>query len=178
VRGLGAMHACIALTPARPILCREAEEAARLAAVAAAMAPSDFERIAADAATLLERQATPDSPEALACIPSLQLSDLPTSTPPLTCVVQHVALGVPEEARSAATTAGHASASRGATSAAPALRGLGQREALRSGPLAAASSFEHIVSEQPTSGIAYSSLYFDLSPLPQVCHRASMRRQR
>ncbi len=56
---------------------REARERARLERVRAALTPADLERIAAQSETLRRLQETPDPPEALATIPTLQLEDLP-----------------------------------------------------------------------------------------------------
>lgn len=70
----------------------DAAEQERLATAAAAMAPEDFERIAAEEAALRRAQEQPDSPEALATLPALSVADigeapqrpaweLPASTP-------------------------------------------------------------------------------------------------
>ena len=53
-----------------------AEERARLDAVRARLNPNEVNRIIAETKTLKELQNTPDTPEALATIPSLKLSDL------------------------------------------------------------------------------------------------------
>lgn len=106
---------------------RAAEEEARLSAIAATMGPADWERTAAEAAELLRRQATPDAPEALACIPTLQLSDVPLQTAPIPRSVVQAPLPAPSP------------------------------------------PFVHLLHEQPSAaGIGYSTLYFDLSPLPQT----------
>lgn len=55
---------------------REAAEAARLEQTKASMTPEQIEALIADVAALKKHQETPDSPEALAAIPSLKLSDL------------------------------------------------------------------------------------------------------
>ncbi len=55
---------------------KEAIETERLAAARAAMTPDDIDALIANTAELKRRQETPDSPEALATIPSLKLSDL------------------------------------------------------------------------------------------------------
>ncbi|GBF88872.1 presequence protease [Raphidocelis subcapitata] len=55
----------------------EAAEKERLEAARAALARDELVRVAADTAALKERQETPDAPEALTCIPSLKLSDIP-----------------------------------------------------------------------------------------------------
>lgn len=54
----------------------EADEVARLAAIRASMSEEQLKEVMASAAHLKELQETPDSPEALATIPSLKLSDL------------------------------------------------------------------------------------------------------
>lgn len=62
---------------------RETLENERLAQVKAAMTSADIERVIAEAAALKHRQDTPDSPEALATIPSLSLNDIERSIKPL-----------------------------------------------------------------------------------------------
>ena len=109
---------------------RAAAEAARLASLEAAMTPADLARVEEEAEALRRRQATPDSPAALACIPSLQLSDVPLATAAIPRVAKVV------------ETVSHAAAA----------------------PL----PFVHLLHEQPTAGIGYTSLYFDLSALPQT----------
>lgn len=54
----------------------EAEEADRLSAIQATLQEADIQRIIAEAEALQRRQEAPDSPEALATIPMLSLSDL------------------------------------------------------------------------------------------------------
>ncbi|MDP3426279.1 MAG: insulinase family protein, partial [Humidesulfovibrio sp.] len=56
---------------------REAAEQARLAAVRSALSPAELERLVAETHTLRELQEAPDSPEDLARIPRLKVSDLP-----------------------------------------------------------------------------------------------------
>ncbi len=56
---------------------RAAREQERLAQARAAMTPEDIQRLVEQTHELRCRQETPDTPEALATIPSLQLSDLP-----------------------------------------------------------------------------------------------------
>lgn len=60
---------------------QEAAEQARVDAAVAAMGARGVEAAAAETAALRERQETPDSPEALACIPSLALADIPKAAP-------------------------------------------------------------------------------------------------
>jgi hypothetical protein len=55
----------------------EAEEAARLAAAAAGMGDADRAAVVAATEALKARQETPDAAEALACMPSLRLADIP-----------------------------------------------------------------------------------------------------
>jgi Zn-dependent M16 (insulinase) family peptidase len=55
---------------------QEESEKQRLADIRASMSPSDVDRVLATAAKLKEIQATPDSPEVLATVPTLKLSDL------------------------------------------------------------------------------------------------------
>lgn len=67
----------LTLSPDREQQAREeAEEKERLAKAKADMTQPDLEKIIKDAKILKEMQATPDSPEALATIPRLQLTDL------------------------------------------------------------------------------------------------------
>ena len=56
---------------------READEAARVAAVQAAAGPEERAALVAETRRLQEAQTAPDSPEALASIPALGLDDLP-----------------------------------------------------------------------------------------------------
>lgn len=55
---------------------RAAEEQSRLAQARSAMTPEQLDAVVADTLELQRRQSTPDSPEALATIPTLRLSDL------------------------------------------------------------------------------------------------------
>jgi Zn-dependent M16 (insulinase) family peptidase len=55
---------------------REAAEKGRLAKTKAAMSEAELQKVIDDFAELKRRQQTPDSPEALATIPALQLTDL------------------------------------------------------------------------------------------------------
>ncbi|RMF41746.1 MAG: peptidase M16, partial [Anaerolineae bacterium] len=59
---------------------REAREQARLAQARAAMSEADIQRLVAQTRELQRLQSTPDSPEALATIPTLSLSDLERQT--------------------------------------------------------------------------------------------------
>ncbi|GAB4534648.1 MAG: insulinase family protein [Anaerolineales bacterium] len=56
---------------------REAREQARLAQVRAAMSEADIQHLVAQTRELQRLQSTPDSPEALATIPTLRVGDLP-----------------------------------------------------------------------------------------------------
>jgi Zn-dependent M16 (insulinase) family peptidase len=68
----------LTLTPDPGQAAREAEaERARLKAVEAKLSPADRKALAAATAALKKKQETPDSPEALAAVPSLTLGDLP-----------------------------------------------------------------------------------------------------
>jgi presequence protease len=60
---------------------QEAAEQARVDAAVAAMGPAGLAAAAEETAALRERQETPDPPAALACIPSLALSDIPKAAP-------------------------------------------------------------------------------------------------
>jgi len=62
---------------------RNAAEKAALAQAAARMDAAERQRVAEDATALRVFQETPDSPEALATIPSLTLDDLPASETPI-----------------------------------------------------------------------------------------------
>ncbi len=55
---------------------KEAAETERLARVKAALTPAQIEKLTVDVAELKKHQETPDTPEALATIPALTLSDL------------------------------------------------------------------------------------------------------
>jgi len=55
---------------------RETAETARLEQAKAAMTPEQIKALIADVAALKQRQETPDSPEALATIPALKISDI------------------------------------------------------------------------------------------------------
>ncbi|HOV94600.1 MAG TPA: insulinase family protein [Spirochaetales bacterium] len=77
---------------------REAKEKAELAAIRAQLSDAEIEALKAQVEALNRRQETPDSPEALATIPSLDLADIPKEVPKL-----------PSEAFSIPTGAGQAS---------------------------------------------------------------------
>lgn len=64
---------------------REAATAKKLAAKKAAMTPQEIDRIIALTAKLKERQQSEDTPEALAKIPLLQLTDIKKEMDPLIC---------------------------------------------------------------------------------------------
>ena len=53
------------------------EERARIAEYRASLSPEDIERVVAETEELKRLQETPDSPEALACVPTLAISDIP-----------------------------------------------------------------------------------------------------
>lgn len=58
-----------------------AQDAAEKARLDAAKRELDLAEVAAETAALKERQETPDPPEALACVPSLALADIPRAAP-------------------------------------------------------------------------------------------------
>ena len=58
-----------------------AQEGAERARLDAAKAALDLVAVQAETVALKERQETPDSPEALACVPSLALADIPRAAP-------------------------------------------------------------------------------------------------
>ena len=60
----------------------EAAEQAKLATARGQMSSADVEAVVEATKSLKARQETPDSPEALSCIPSLQLSDIPPRAKP------------------------------------------------------------------------------------------------
>jgi hypothetical protein len=64
-------------------VAREEAEAARLKRERATMTNADIERVLADMAELERIQTTPDTPEALATIPTLRLSDLDRAAKPV-----------------------------------------------------------------------------------------------
>jgi len=66
---------------------REAQEKAELAAIRARLSDAEIEALKAQVEALNRRQETPDSPEALATIPSLDLADIPRQAPKLPCEV-------------------------------------------------------------------------------------------
>jgi Predicted Zn-dependent peptidases, insulinase-like len=68
----------------------EADEAARLAAIRASMNEEQLKEVMASAAHLKELQERPDSPEALASIPSLKLSDLDRQNKRIPIEVQEI----------------------------------------------------------------------------------------
>eukprot|EP00879_Flechtneria_rotunda_P006113 GHRR01006426.1.p1 GENE.GHRR01006426.1~~GHRR01006426.1.p1 ORF type:complete len:1001 (+),score=416.66 GHRR01006426.1:475-3477(+) len=55
----------------------EEDEKSRLEAIRAQLSEEQLAKVVEETAALKERQETPDPPEALACIPALQLSDIP-----------------------------------------------------------------------------------------------------
>ena len=68
----------------------EAEEAQRLAAIKEGMTEAELEAVMRTQEALQEKQATPDTPEALKCIPTLQLSDIPTENTPVPTEMEEV----------------------------------------------------------------------------------------
>lgn len=73
----------VLLPDARLAERREAGEKARLERIQQACSPAERQELVAECARLRETQAAPDSPEALATIPGLTLSDLPLKNSPL-----------------------------------------------------------------------------------------------
>ena len=72
-------RATVVLTPDEGLAARiEEEEAARVSAAQAAMSLKEREEVVRITRELQKAQATPDTPEALASIPSLDLGDLPS----------------------------------------------------------------------------------------------------
>jgi len=65
----------------------EAAEKARVGAARAGMTAAQLEGVAAETKALKERQEAPDAPEALACMPSLKLADIPREVTPVPTVV-------------------------------------------------------------------------------------------
>ncbi|GAB4815027.1 hypothetical protein N2152v2_002073 [Parachlorella kessleri] len=57
----------------------DAKESERLQAVRSQLGEQELQRVISETEELKERQETPDAPEAVACIPRLHLSDLPTT---------------------------------------------------------------------------------------------------
>lgn len=74
-RGLASGLACAA--PRSRPACHSRPQAVEQRPLVATEPPPQLERIIEETAALKERQETPDPPEALTCIPSLQLSDIP-----------------------------------------------------------------------------------------------------
>ena len=72
----------------------EAEEVSRLDAERAKMVEADLESIVSSTRVLKEKQETPDSPEALACVPSLALTDIPREASTVPTVIDNGANGV------------------------------------------------------------------------------------
>ena len=71
---------------------QEAAEQARVVAAARALGPAGLRAVAAETEALRERQETPDSPEALACVPSLSLSDIPREAPDVPTAISELSV--------------------------------------------------------------------------------------
>ena len=56
---------------------QEEEEKARVASYRASLSPEEIEKVVEETAELKRLQETPDTPEALACVPTLAVSDIP-----------------------------------------------------------------------------------------------------
>jgi Zn-dependent M16 (insulinase) family peptidase len=65
----------------------EAREKARVEQARGGMSAAEIEAVAAETKKLKERQEAPDPPEALACMPSLKLSDIPREVTPVPTAV-------------------------------------------------------------------------------------------
>ena len=61
------------------------EEKMKLSAKKASLSPEEIEHVVAETAALKLLQETPDSPEALKCIPALSLSDIPKTAKEIPC---------------------------------------------------------------------------------------------
>ncbi|MEW6443974.1 MAG: insulinase family protein [bacterium] len=88
---LGNPHrSTVTLKPEPGLASREeAEERERLARIRAGMSPEELAAIAENARELKRMQGSPDPPEALATIPTLQLSDLPRRNKTIPMVLEH-----------------------------------------------------------------------------------------
>ena len=82
---------------------QEAAEQARVDAAARELGPEGIRAVALETEALRERQETPDSPEALACVPSLALSDIPREAPDVPTAVSELSAGSSSSGASAAT---------------------------------------------------------------------------
>lgn len=71
---------------------QEAAEQARVDAAAKELGAEGLRAVAAETEALRERQETPDSPEALACVPSLALSDIPREAPDVPTAVSELSV--------------------------------------------------------------------------------------
>lgn len=72
----------------------EAEEVSRLEAERAKLVEADLEAVVASTRELKEKQETPDAPEALSCVPSLALSDIPKEASTVPTAIDNGANGV------------------------------------------------------------------------------------
>ena len=59
---------------------QEADEKTRIAEYRAGLSPEDIERVVAETEELKTLQETPDSPEATACVPTLEIGDIPKTS--------------------------------------------------------------------------------------------------
>ena len=84
---------------------QEAAEQARVDAAAKELGPEGLKAVAAETEALRERQETPDTPEALACVPSLALSDIPREAPDVPTAISE--LSVPSSASAKAKLLSH-----------------------------------------------------------------------
>ena len=120
---------------------REAKEKAALIEVKRSLSESDLKVVKKNAETLLERQATPDTPETLATIPSLHLSDLPLTS----AIISKVKTFVPLSLKST------------------------KNESVSSSTMSMSISPSSVLlrHEQVTSGIGYGRIALDISHIPQ-----------
>lgn len=153
---------------------REREEQALLQKRAEGMSEKQLAEVAQEAEELLQRQATPDSPEALATIPTLTLEDLPKTT---RSIGRHVKAVQGEKEgqhiwRPAFTSASCMASSvvklrDSSTSSSSSSSFSSSSASAAGGSFSSPATTDMLLHEQPSNGIGYSSLFFDLSPLPQ-----------
>lgn len=143
---------------------REEVERKRLDGIASKLSEAELQKVHETAADLLQRQATPDSAEALATVPSLKVEDVPKENSKVERDVR--ALDIKGSAPSTSSAG-----------AAPAAQVAVAGEAFvfsTPSPAAASPSMSSsrptpvlLAHEHPTSGIGYGKLLVDLSHLPQ-----------
>ena len=84
---------------------QEAAEQARVDAAARELGPEGLKAVAAETEALRERQETPDTPEALACVPSLALSDIPREAPDVPTAISELSVSSSSSSSSSAAPA-------------------------------------------------------------------------